>query len=355
MDMNSQNDEMTRMLFDCNIDAMLILSQSNTEYLSGYESSNCQIIITKDHNYFVTDLRYASEAKKKLEGRFEVVNGDIFTIRRLLIENNCKSVGFDGNIGYFEYKKLIETFGNQFKLEEISQRISKKRSVKSLSEINKIRKAQEITDNAFDHILTRVRCGVSEIELAAELEYFILKNGGKIAFDTICAFGENGANPHAHRSDRKLKQGDFITLDFGAKVDGYCSDMTRTIAYGEISTKQAQAYNAVLEAHMAVLNSIKANMRCCDCDKIARDVLTNAGYGEYFSHSLGHGVGIDIHETPFLNMRNNDLLEVGNVVTDEPGVYIDNQFGIRIEDTLLIESDKAISFARSDKKLIILN
>lgn len=356
MTMNCQNDEMTRKLFEsCKTDAVLVLSQSNTEYLSGYESSNCQIVITKNENYFITDLRYAAEARSKLGDRFNVVNGDIYTIKRLLEENNCKIVGFDGNIGYFEYNKLIQIFGHEFKLEEISCKIDEQRKIKSAIEINKISKAQEITDKAFSYILTKVEEGITEIELAANLEYCILRNGGKMAFDTICAFGENGANPHSHRSNRPLKKGDFITLDFGAKLDGYCSDMTRTFAFGEVSTQQVKAYNAVLEAHMAVLNSIKPKMKCCDCDRIARDILSKAGYGEYFTHSLGHGVGIDIHEAPYLRPNSSEVLEVGNIVTDEPGVYIDNQFGIRIEDTLLIESDKATSFARSDKKLIILN
>lgn len=356
MTMNCQNNDMTRKLFEsCETDAVLVLSKSNTEYISGYASSNCQIIITKDKNYFLTDLRYASEAGNKLADTFDVVNGDVYTIKRLLKENNCKSIGFDGNIGYFEYNNLVEIFGNDFRLEEISGKINEQRKIKSTNEIDKIRKAQEITDNAFSYILTKVENGITEIELAAKLEYFILKNGGKLAFDTICAFGENGANPHSHRSNRELEKGDFITLDFGAKFDGYCSDMTRTFAFGEVSTQQVKAYNAVLEAHMAVLNNIRANMKCSDCDKIARDIISQAGYGEYFTHSLGHGVGIDIHEAPYLSPKSSEVLEVGNVVTDEPGVYIDNRFGIRIEDTLLIESDKATSFARSDKKLIILN
>ena len=334
-----------------NVDAIVVFSKSNTFYLSGFESSNCQIVITKDKEYFVTDDRYINEAKIVLSDRFIVVSGDIELIADLV--GDAKKVGWDSDVPYQTYKLLYDNFGER--LVDIQSIISEARMIKSQREIDNIIKAQSITDLAFSEVLKDLKEGVSEIEIAAKIEYIFLKNGAEIAFDSIVAFGENGASPHAHRTNRKLKSGDFVTMDIGAKWNGYCSDMTRTVGFGALSQEQIDVYNIVLNAQQTAENSIRAGMSGHDADKIARDIISNAGYGEYFTHSLGHSVGVDIHEEIRLSPTAKDAIIKNNMVmTIEPGIYIPNKFGIRIEDTVLIKDNIANNLAKSDKKLIIL-
>jgi len=226
---------------------------------------------------------------------------------------------------------------------------------KTKQEIENIKIAQSITEKGFDEALKALKQGVSEIEIAALIEYVFLKNGASLAFDSIVAFGSNGASPHAHRTNRKLQSGDFVTMDIGAKWNGYCSDMTRTVAYGAISTKQEEIYNTVLNAQVKAENEIRAGMSGYEADKIARDYISQKGYGEYFTHSLGHSVGVDIHENITLSPRaKNDIIKNGMVVTVEPGIYIPGFCGVRIEDTTLIENNIANSLAKSNKNLIII-
>ncbi len=334
-----------------NLDAIVIYSKSNTFYLSGFESSNCQIVITKDNQYFITDKRYVNEARLVLKDKFEVVAGDIEYIKYLL--NGVRTIGWDSDVSYKTYKMLYDAFSD--KLVDIQNVIEEFRMIKSQEEINNIIKAQEITDLAFNEVLKDLKEGVSEIEIAAKIEYIFLKNGAGLAFDSIVAFGENGASPHAHRTNRKLKDGDLITMDIGAKWNGYCADMTRTVGFGHLSQEQIDVYNIVLEAQTTAEDQIRAGMSGYEADKIARDIIAKYGYGDYFTHSLGHSVGVDIHERITLAPSStNDIIKNGMVVTVEPGIYIPNKFGVRIEDTVLIKDNIANKLAKIDKKLIIL-
>lgn len=334
-----------------NLDAIVIYSKSNTFYLSGFESSNCQIVITKDNQYFITDKRYVNEARLVLKDKFEVVAGDIEYIKYLL--NGVRSIGWDSDVSYKTYKMLYDAFSD--KLVDIQNVIEEFRMIKSQEEINNIIKAQEITELAFNEVLKDLKEGVSEIEIAAKIEYIFLKNGAGLAFDSIVAFGENGASPHAHRTNRKLKDGDLITMDIGAKWNGYCADMTRTVGFGHLSQEQIDVYNIVLEAQTTAEDQIRAGMSGYEADKIARDIIAKYGYGDYFTHSLGHSVGVDIHERITLAPSStNDIIKNGMVVTVEPGIYIPNKFGVRIEDTVLIKDNIANKLAKIDKKLIIL-
>ena len=215
-------------------------------------------------------------------------------------------------------------------------------------------KAQSVTDAAFTEILPFIKEGVSEIEVAARLEYIILKNGCELAFDSIVAFGENGSKPHAHRSERKLRIGEFVTMDFGAKYKGYCSDMTRTVALGAVDERKARAYNAVLEANKLAAKTAKAGDKCSDVDAVARNYLAKYGLDKYFTHSLGHSVGVDIHEMPAFSPKCDEILKPGMIITDEPGVYLAGDFGLRIEDMLLITENGARVLTNSDKNLIVL-
>ena len=334
-----------------NLDAIVVYSPSNTYYLSGFESSNCQIVITKDNQFFITDQRYVNEAKIVLKDRFKVISGGIDVIEFIL--KDCNKIGWDSDVSYNTYKLLNETFGE--KLVDIQNVIESFRMIKSQKEIENIMKAQEITELAFNEVLKDLKSGVSEIEIAAKIEYIFLKNGASLAFDSIVAFGENGASPHAHRTFRQLKDGDFITIDIGAKWNGYCADMTRTLGYGHLSDEQVKVYNIVLNAQQTAENQIRAGMSGYEADKIARDIIENEGYGEYFTHSLGHSVGIDIHEKITLAPKSTqEIIKNGMIITVEPGIYIPQKFGVRIEDSVLIKDNIANSLAKIDKKLIIL-
>ncbi|MDE6189097.1 MAG: aminopeptidase P family protein [Clostridia bacterium] len=340
-----------RKLFDiAGVDNLIVLLPSNTFYLSGYSSTNCQIIITKSKSYFLTDMRYFLEAREKLSDNFEVVCQDLNSGKTLL---DSGSVGFEADISYRQYRDLQELVGDR-KLVDITDQIASLRDIKSLDEIGKIQSAQRVTELAFEEALKFIRLGVSERELAAYIEYIMLKSGCDIAFESIVAFGEHTASPHAHRSDKRLQDGDFITMDIGAKFDGYCSDMTRTVGYGQISTKQVEIYNEVLKAQNLAIDNIKSGMKGRDCDKIARDYFAEKKLDKYFTHSLGHGVGIDIHEGVGFTPREERTIRENMIVTVEPGLYIEGKFGVRIEDMVLITKSSVKDLTKADKQLIIL-
>lgn len=227
--------------------------------------------------------------------------------------------------------------------------------IKTEKEIESISKAAALGDRCFSYILGYIKPGMTEKQVAAEVERFLFDNGAEaLAFDTICVSGENSNQPHGVPSDKIIEKGDFLTLDFGAVIDGYCGDMTRTIAIGSASPDMRAVYNAVLESQLAAIDFIKAGVRCFDADKVARDIITKAGYGEYFPHGLGHGVGTKVHEAPTLNSRSEEVLEAGMVVTIEPGIYIPNKYGVRIEDLAIVTDFGIINKVESRKDLIIL-
>lgn len=335
------------------VDAALVTTAPNTFYIGGYESSDCRILLTRDENYFFTDMRYFEEAEDFLKGKFRVYLGGIKEVSELAVKLGVKALGVERNVTYAEYKQFEELFDN-IRFVAADDAFSDMRAVKSSEEIGQIKSAQSVTEAAFDEILHYIKEGVSEIEVAARLEYAILRRGCELAFDSIVAFGENGSKPHAHRSGRKLREGEFVTMDFGAKYRGYCSDMTRTVALGAVDERRARAYEAVLEANLAAERAIKPGERCCDIDLIARKSLAKHGLDGYFTHSLGHSVGVEIHEMPAFSPRCDSVLTAGNVITVEPGVYIPGQFGIRIEDMALITDGGVEILTHSDKRLITL-
>lgn len=335
---------------DAKVDTLVLLLPSNTLYLSGYSSTNCQIIITDKKSYFLTDMRYFLEASDKLDDRFEVVCGSLEDNKELI---KGDTIGFEIGISYIEYLSL-EKICQGKRLVDISDKIAAIRDIKSSDEIDKILKAQSVTELAFKEALDYIREGISEYELAAYIEYIMLKNGCSLAFDSIVAFGEHTASPHAHRSDKLLKTGEFITMDIGAKYQGYCSDMTRTVCFGNPSSEQTEIYNAVLKAQLEVLDKLKAGFTGRQGDAIARDYFASLGLEKYFTHSLGHGVGIDIHEGTGMTPREDRILKKGMVITVEPGLYLQGKFGVRIEDMALIDENSVKSLTNANKQLIIL-
>lgn len=340
-------------LKDYGVNAALVITASNTFYLSGYESTNCRILITNDKDYFFTDMRYLEEAKNAIGDRFEVLLGGDEEIKGIVDDLGVKALGVEENVSYGEYRSLEELFkGVEFVA--VDEAFSKIRAIKTEREISLIKTAQSVTETAFNEILPFIKEGVTEIEIAARLEYIMLKNGCELAFDSIVAFGENGSKPHAHRSERKLRRGEFVTMDFGAKYKGYCSDMTRTVALGAVDERKARAYNAVLEANKLAEKAIKIGEKCCDIDAVARNYLAKFSLDKFFSHSLGHSVGVDIHEMPAFSPRCDEVLKEGMIITVEPGVYLEGDFGLRIEDMALVTKNGAEILTHADKNLIVL-
>ena len=223
------------------------------------------------------------------------------------------------------------------------------------AELRKIAEAERLGDEAFSYILKHISVGRTEKEIASELEFFMRKNGASaLSFETICASGVRSAMPHGTASDKVIKKGDFVTLDFGCILDGYCSDMTRTIVMGTPSQKQKEIYDVVLKAQISAINAVKCGARCADCDMAARKIIEDAGYGNNFGHGTGHSVGIEIHESPNLSPKSDAILQAGNVVTVEPGIYIDGFGGVRIEDLVQINDQNTENLTKSVKDLIII-
>ena len=346
-------DECKRILDLAKVDGALIFTPSNRIYLTGYASTQAAIAVTKKGAFYFTDKRYLSEAGERISSDFTIGEGSFEQACKLL--KRCARVGVEMDMPHNTYRRALgfmQKTGTAFGgVKDISSVLYNMRSVKSSYELDCIKKAQAITDFAFTEILPFIKEGVSEIALAARLEYIMQSKGAALAFDTIMAFGENGAKPHAHRSERKLKDGDFITMDFGARYNGYCSDMTRTVAFGSIEGRKADMYETVLEANKRGLAGLHAGVIGADVQNSVREFFKEKGVDKNFTHSLGHGVGIDIHEEPYYNKQ---PLRAGQVITVEPGLYFDGDFGIRIEDMVKITQDGADNLTKSNKSLIII-
>ncbi|WP_200814967.1 M24 family metallopeptidase [Scatolibacter rhodanostii] len=340
--------------------AGLILSPVNRRYLTGFPSSAGAVLLTEEETYLLVDFRYFEAAQKAVKHckvlRFDSLNEKI---TELLKKHVIKEV-------YFEQESL---FLGQFKRLEkacyaagadaiddatLDRELIKLRAVKTPGEIRKIEQAQEITDASFEHILPFIREGATEKEIALEIELFMRKQGADgVAFDLIVVSGVNSSLPHGVPSQKVIQNGDFVTMDTGALLDGYHSDMTRTVAVGSVSPAQRDVYETVLQAHLAVVDNVKPGVQCSEMDKVARNII-DAKYPGTFGHGLGHGVGLDIHEEPRFSRLDSTICKPGMVITDEPGIYLPGEFGVRIEDMLLVTEDGCRSLTHSPKELIIL-
>ncbi len=340
-------------------DALLVSSELNARYISEFDFSDGYLLIEREYAFLITDSRYVEAAKNTVKD-FEILSpkgkrADAIAelvsargIKELLIEEESMSVA--------EHKRFSDSLPCCLSI-GASNIIGELRRVKTPEELEKIAKAQKITDAAFEHILGFITPDVTEREVALELEFFMRKMGAQgLAFDTVAVSGKASSLPHGVPSDVKLRRG-FLTMDFGAKVDGYCSDMTRTVCIGRADEEMKKVYNTVLSAQKAALEAICEGMLCREADAVARNIIKDAGYGDCFGHSLGHGVGLYIHESPSLSPLSPDTSKLcrGHVVTVEPGIYIEGRFGVRIEDMIAIGHDgKLINFTKSPKELIEL-
>lgn len=335
---------------------MIISNPTNVKYLTGINAEGV-LLITRKENYYITDSRYIEEVQSTLTIDDEIVVSNYTDISDYDYENFfsfCENVGFEENyITYGTYKKYMQKYKANH-LEETENIIEKQRLIKDEKEIELLQKACELTDNCFLHLLQFIKVGMTEKQIAFEIEKYFLDHGAEsLAFETIVASGPNSSKPHAITTERKIDIGDPITIDFGCKYKGYCSDMTRTIFVGFVPEKVKQVYNLVLKNQLQTEKDMRdgASIRILSRN-VENDFKLN-GYS--LVHALGHGVGLDIHELPVISYKNDNNLKENMVVTNEPGIYIPGEFGVRIEDTVLITKSGCINLTKSDKNYIIVD
>lgn len=339
------------------LEAVVIFNAVNRYYFCGYEASCGILLLTPKKSYFITDARYVLEAKASLSDEFEIVErkglSAIDFIARFVKDNSIQKVGYEGDtLLYSEYLEL-KSIG--VKLVSVSEELAKMRSVKSKKELTLIRTAVQIAEKAFTNSIKKIKTGITERDVAIELEYQAkLLGGDGVSFDTIVAFGERTACPHSHPTTIKLEKNTPILIDFGVKCNHYCSDMTRMVSLGEPSSKIKALHSAVFSAQKYALSAIRAGLTGREVDSFAREYLTARGLGDNFTHSLGHGVGLEIHEAPTLSASNNEELLENMVVTCEPGAYLEGIGGVRIEDTLIVKNDGIELLNTISKDIIII-
>ena len=338
--------------------AALVTSGDNRFYLTHMRSSAGVVLVTREQAYLIIDFRYIEKAKKTaccevllMENTSEQLKelANKHGVTDLLVEVDEMSVETFGG-----YKKSLSplTLSDSPLLSDTLRRL---RSIKSPEELKLICDAQKLTDDTFTYILDRIQPGRTEKDVMLDMEFYMRRLGSEgVSFDFIVVSGKNSSLPHGVPGDRPIEKGDFVTMDFGAVCGGYRSDMTRTVAVGSVSDEQRTVYNTVLKAQLAAIQAMKAGEICCDMDKVARDIIYGAGYEGCFGHGLGHSVGIAIHEMPVCNPRCSEKLESGMIMTVEPGIYLENKFGVRIEDMVFIREDGCDVLTKSEKNLIVL-
>ena len=343
-------------------DAALVLGEINRRYLTGFPASDGTVALTRGEAVFYTDSRYieAAQAAVKTMPALEPKDGPYDEAIALFQARGVKTAAVEIDvITVAQFRRLREIFGKAgieiVDSPTLSEALRRARSVKTREQTDAVVRAQRIAEAAFEVLKGEIKPGKTEKELQLRLDFLMLSMGAEaLSFETIVAAGENGSKPHAVPSDRPVREGDFITFDFGAVWNGYHSDMTRTVCLGDCGDEMKRVYELVLRAQTAVIEGTKAGMTCQAADALARDIIADAGYGDYFRHGTGHGVGLEIHEPPYVSPKSRDTLEPGNIVTAEPGIYLPGRFGVRIEDMLLITPDGCEDLTDCDKQLIRL-
>ncbi len=354
------------------LDGVILTDGYNIHYLSGYKGHTGCMLVLHEKKYILTDSRYTEQVGLEasdfecvdigLDGYSKCINN---IIQNKSKESNDKSsnetsrfkLGFENeHISYKQHKAFADTFGVCVELVPLDNKVDALRMLKDEYEIECIAKAESIGDEAFSHMLEFIQEGLTEKQIALELEYVMKSLGADgLSFDTIAASGPNSSLPHAVPTDRKLQDGDFLIMDFGCIYKGYCSDMTRTVFIGENPTeKQMEVYTVVLKAQREALKLVKPGAKCSDIDACARKIISDAGYGEYFGHGLGHSVGLYIHEEPRCSRKCDTILEAGMTMTIEPGIYLPGEFGVRIEDLVIVTEDGYRNLTSSEKNLFLL-
>ncbi|GAB5521162.1 MAG: aminopeptidase P family protein [Rhodothermales bacterium] len=344
-------------LTEVDLDGMLLTRLLDIRWATGFTGSNALLVVLPHEAHFITDKRYATQAHQQVSGAVVHVPGYALVnhVDEAKLLAGCQRVGFQSDVmTAAALHQLHERFPDVewvpvegFLTHEVAQ--------KTPEQVGHIRSAQAITERVFDEVTALIRPGLTEREVAAEIVYRHLKYGAeRQAFEPIVASGPNGALPHARPTDRVLQAGELIVLDFGCVVNGYASDMTRTVALGDVSAEAQEVYHTVLEAQEAAIAAALPGMTSKALDAVARDRIEAAGYGEAFGHSLGHGVGLDVHEWPPVSFRSENELPADCVVTIEPGIYLEGQFGVRIEDMIWLRAPEAVNLTKTPKALLNL-
>ncbi|MFO7941189.1 MAG: Xaa-Pro peptidase family protein [Bacillota bacterium] len=339
------------------IDAMLITSPLNRRYLTGFTGSAGTLLVTTSEAYLVVDSRYHEQAREQVRECVIVPQGRELTqnLRDLAADANVGRLGFESeNVSYGTYRRWTANV-SELQWIPITDMVETLRLVKDDDELEAIRRAASIADEAFEEILPTVRAGRTEAEIALDLEFCARRLGAEgLSFPLIVASGERSSLPHGRASERQIRPGDFITFDYGVVYDGYCSDATRTIAVGEPGDDAREVYQTVLSAQLRALDQLRPGKTGFEIDSAARCIIEDAGFGDYFGHGLGHGVGLAVHEGPRLSyMDANEVLKPGMVVTVEPGIYLPSRFGVRIEDLVVVTDDGAEILTTPTKELVV--
>ncbi len=339
------------------IDAVLVTKLKNIAYLSGFTGTYANLMISQDDCWLVTDFRYTAQASsqapscKIIESRGDMIN----KLYRILKSDGLKTIGLEHEWISYEYYMKCKSIFKGIEIITVKDLAENLRLIKDEHELKDIKRTAQLADKAFSHILQYIRPGISEFELAAEIEYNIRTNGGSgVSFDVIAASGERAALPHGVASSKKLKSGEPLILDFGAVFNGYCSDITRTVFVGKPDAEMLKIYGIVLDAQNKGIESAVAGKSGKEIDSVVRKIITDAGYGSNFGHATGHGVGLEVHENPRLSRSAGLRMKDGMVVTVEPGIYLNNKGGVRIEDMVAINGDHPAVLTSSAKALTIL-
>ena len=339
------------------LDAILITSMENMQWYTGFTADTGWVLVLPDREYFITDARYMEMAEQQLEkGRFifikERTGGALGKMPEWIGKKDAR-IGIEFEKITIAQQAVFEK-GWPFTYEPIDDVMHELRSIKTEAEIESMKKGCRITMDIFEHMCSVIREGVSEFDLLAEMHYMMNKNGCHPSFAPIIASGENSSKPHAVVSDRKLRRGDLITMDFGVIYEGRCTDFTRTVALGEIDEELELIYNIVKKANIETEAVMKDGASAKEVDGVARKIIADAGYGDFYEHGTGHGVGVEIHEMPWVSTRSVDTLKENMIVTCEPGIYLPGKGGVRIEDMVAITKDGIMNFYDTTKELIII-
>lgn len=340
-----------------NLEAVFITSAVNRRYLSGFTGSSGYVLITHQKAYLLTDFRYMTQAPQQAAG-FEVVEHGVSvseTLKELLAAERISQVGFEQDDVVFSAYRKYELELAPVQLVPVTGLVELLRVYKDDEELTIMKQAADLADRTFHYMLEILKPGVTELEMALEMEFFMRKNGAtSSSFDTIIASGERSALPHGVASDRVLGNNEFVKMDFGALLNGYCSDITRTVVLGTPTARHREIYDIVLEAQLHTLQHLRPGMTGAEADALARDIITKHGYGEQFGHSTGHGLGMEVHESPRLSKLSDTILQPGMVVTVEPGIYLPGFGGVRIEDDVVITENGIRRLTESTKDFIVI-
>ena len=353
--MNKNIDKIRSVLRERGLDGILLYKPENRRYASGFTGSVGYALITETDAIFIADFRYTQQAVSQCDG-FEIIEmSNTKTIADILNSLRLHQLGIEEDfMTYGQFMKFKDRLENTYMI-PLEGAILKLRSVKMPDEIKNIEKAAHIADKAFEHILKFIRPGLAESDIALELEFFMKKEGAsKLSFDSIVASGKRSSLPHGVASDKIIEACDMITLDFGCVYNGYCSDMTRTVVLGKADNKQREIYDIVLKAQVTALEAVKPGITGAELDAVARGIIGDSGYGQYFGHGLGHGVGLEVHELPHVNVRGDVPMEPGMVITIEPGIYIPDFGGVRIEDLVVVTDSGYEVLSKSTKEFLEL-